>query len=343
MSFLTRFLLALVFLLCLFVGGALLVHIDVLSSFEPVKTMMNREEDEPLFMRPKSSGWSLSRLPLLPWKPSERELVAVMIENHELARPFHQGLEEAVMIQEIFVEGFITRFAALFDVRDLPERIGPVRSLRPYFISSALPWTKRFVHIGGSPEALERVEDRSDVHNFDGVYLEEFYFYRQQGVPAPHDLFVTAKSFTDMLADADEKYAQVVQVPLYDVGRAPHGSGATVISVHYYNPLHNVEYEYDGSYQRTNGRIISPATPSNLVFLQMPVEEVGPFGRLAIETVGSGNALYFRSGKVYFGTWKRASETEPYQLLDTTGENMVFSSGQIWLTVVESLERIDWE
>src|SRR3989338_1831670 len=71
-----------------------------------------------------------------PLNRRSRPTVAVMIENHQEARPEHQWLEGALLIEEFLVESGITRFAVLFDAEDLPERIGPVRSLRPYFVDA---------------------------------------------------------------------------------------------------------------------------------------------------------------------------------------------------------------
>ena len=76
----------------------------------------------------------LLRLSLFPSATRKRSLVWVIIENHENARPYHQGLEKALFVEEFFVEGMITRFLAMFDTADLPPFIGPVRSLRPYFV-----------------------------------------------------------------------------------------------------------------------------------------------------------------------------------------------------------------
>ena len=66
-----------------------------------------------------------------PKPPSPSFLVGVMIDNHEDAMPHQRGLEKALLIEEQFVEGFITRFAAVFDAADLPEQTGPIRSVRP--------------------------------------------------------------------------------------------------------------------------------------------------------------------------------------------------------------------
>ncbi|NLM44527.1 MAG: DUF3048 domain-containing protein, partial [Clostridiales bacterium] len=61
--------------------------------------------------------------------------VAVMIDNERNARP-QSGITEADIVFEMPVEGNITRYMAIY--HHLPsEKIGPVRSARPYFIDKA--------------------------------------------------------------------------------------------------------------------------------------------------------------------------------------------------------------
>lgn len=292
------------------------------------------------------SSWIVSRIPLLPWQAKEQQLFAVMVENHQVARPYHAGLEKALFVQEFYVEGYISRFVALFTVDDIPEVVGPVRSLRPYFIQAFLPWTPFVFHAGGSPEALERVQNAADIYNYNALSLEEAFFDRKAGVPAPHDLFLPAEDTSVLLEKQLATYSRKVRLPLYPTGRALRGSGATNISINFYSPVHNVQYIYNQkiqAYQRINGSVISLAAPKNVVVVAMKTKEDGTLGRLAIESIGKGDALLFRSGKVYQGTWQRESETEPYIFLGADGELMRFAAGQIWLTGVNSTSRVRWE
>ncbi|HLC70188.1 MAG TPA: DUF3048 domain-containing protein, partial [Patescibacteria group bacterium] len=89
------------------------------------------------------------------------QVVAVMIDNHIDARP-QSGLAVASVVYEVPVEGSITRFMALYDGDDLVEEVGPVRSARAYY----LDWLSEYgdalyLHVGGSPEALNLIKKRS--------------------------------------------------------------------------------------------------------------------------------------------------------------------------------------
>lgn len=121
--------------------------------------------------------------------------IAVMIENHEDARPHQKGLEDALMIQEFLVEGFISRFVALFDAQALPSTIGPVRSLRPYFLDGIAPWVRTVFHAGGSPEALDRVKHSGEFYALNLLYFDDEHgSLRDENVAPPHNLFLKSPS-----------------------------------------------------------------------------------------------------------------------------------------------------
>lgn len=282
-------------------------------------------------------GFDLPQISIL--KPRERNLIAIVIENHEGARPYQRGLQDAVMVQEHFAEGFITRFIALFESDNLPPVIGPVRSLRPYLIESVLPYTSVFLHAGGSPEALDRVKE-DDITSFNGLFLEK-HFLRTDGVPAPHDLFLPEDKIDDLL---EEEQWTTVRWPPFATGRPARGSGATTIEVNYYSSDHNVTYTYKKGkrhYERRNGKDIN-GTPKSIVILETDVIEIGPFGRLKIATVGSGRALVFRNGKVLHGYWER-KDGKPHIIVDKAGSPIALPKGQIWLTTIDDVRRVEWE
>src|SRR3954469_13189590 len=80
---------------------------------------------------------------------AKRPVTAIMIENSLDARP-QSGLQDAGVVFEAIAEAGIKRFLELFqDTR--PGYIGPVRSLRPYYIDFGWPYQAAIAHVGGSP------------------------------------------------------------------------------------------------------------------------------------------------------------------------------------------------
>lgn len=321
--------------------------IQYVSSYEAASTDPAAEMEEmgqqplQLFSRSKSSGL-LSKLGLLPSEWGKRQLVGVMVENHEDARPHHAGLEKAVIIEEWMVEGLISRFIAVFDIGDLPKRVGPVRSLRPYFIDGTKAWTNTYIHAGGSPEALEKFDAPTTLTSMNGLsgkYHDEFV--RDPDLYAPHDLFAPA---TMIRKHVQEDPEQLVEWPPYEYGRAQSASGATQVTVNFYNNLHNISYTFlphSQQYERENGGTIATTTPSNVLILEVPILGEGEYGRLTIPVQGSGNAVLFRSGKVYTGHWSADAESG-FSFTDTQGNPLVFARGQTWMTVLPTLQRLNW-
>ena len=78
------------------------------------------------------------------WKP----IVVVKVENNSLVRP-QTGLESADLIFEELVEGGASRFAAVFQ-SNIPDEVGPVRSVRHVDVSLAAPIADVFVFSGGA-------------------------------------------------------------------------------------------------------------------------------------------------------------------------------------------------
>lgn len=73
------------------------------------------------------------------------------------ARP-QAGLTHAGVVFEAIAETGITRFAAIFQ-NPQTSVIGPIRSLRPYYLDWDTPFDCTVVHDGGSPEALAAIRN----------------------------------------------------------------------------------------------------------------------------------------------------------------------------------------
>jgi len=72
------------------------------------------------------------------------------------ARP-QAGLGAAAVVFEAIAESGITRFAAVFQNAEVGV-IGPVRSLRPYYLDWDTPFDCTVVHAGGSAEAMKALQ-----------------------------------------------------------------------------------------------------------------------------------------------------------------------------------------
>lgn len=120
------------------------------------------------------------------------------------ARP-QVGLTEAGVIFEAIAETGITRFAAIFQ-NPSSAVIGPIRSLRLYYLEWDTPFDCTIVHAGGATDALVAVRN--------GGYrdLTEHYAYMYRGNAGArrwNNLFTTAASLARFNADAGFKTSEI--------------------------------------------------------------------------------------------------------------------------------------
>lgn len=112
------------------------------------------------------------------------------------ARP-HSGLKDAGVVFEAIAEAGITRFAAIYQ-NPTQAIIGPIRSLRLYYLNWDTPFDCAIVHAGGADDAIAAVRN--------GGYkdLTENYTYMYRGTKAVrrwNNLFTTANYLTQVSAD----------------------------------------------------------------------------------------------------------------------------------------------
>jgi len=116
--------------------------------------------------------------------------VAIMIDNHPDARPQY-GLSKAQLVYDTLVEGGTTRLMAVFATDEEIEKIGPVRSARPYYLTWAKGINALFGHSGGSPEALEKIKEYQIIDWEEATSYGPRYFWRSNGKFPPHNLYTS--------------------------------------------------------------------------------------------------------------------------------------------------------
>lgn len=285
-----------------------------------------------------SDATILSRL-RIPSDAPRKRLLAVMIENHESARPHQEGIDDALMVWEFPVEGFISRFAVVFDADDLPKRVGPVRSLRSYFIDALQPLVSTVIHAGASPEAYAKARG-GDITALD---LLSHYgnAERDATIPEPHNLFIRRSSIAELPG------APLAETPWppYAIGENVAGTLASVVRLNFHNPDHDVTYRYSrlrDAYVRSSGSVENQGHPRNVLLLEMPVTEIGEMGRLTIPVEGNGRALLFAGGTVQEGTWSKKGLMDSFKFETAEGDQFLFSPGQTWVTSLPGFDRVKW-
>jgi hypothetical protein len=100
----------------------------------------------------------------------------VRVGNDPEARP-QVALNQADIVYEELVEGWITRFTAIYLSQD-PATIAPVRSARLINLQLTPQYQGALANSGGSDEVRWELS-QSDLVNLDEFFVPQPYFYRE--------------------------------------------------------------------------------------------------------------------------------------------------------------------
>jgi hypothetical protein len=273
----------------------------------------------------------------------------VMIENSREARP-QAGLQEAGVVFEAIAEGGITRFLALYQDTD-PKSIGPVRSLRPYYLSWAQGFDAAIAHVGGSPEALQQVRSRG-VKDLDQSF-HPAYFQRVTDRYSPHNVFTTIAQLRKLQTEKEYNKSSFTGFARNDKNKPAATPKAANIQVNTSSANYNTTYAFDpatNTYGRTMGGVAhkdhvsgKQITPNVIVVMVMSYR-IAPNGVHSMyDTVGNGKVLVFQNGDVTEGTWSKSDHTSNISFSDKSGETLELNSGQTWVTVISSADKVRYQ
>ena len=177
----------------------ILVSILVTGGVTGLLIFLNRKpaQDEPgetenqVVEEPKYYS-RLSGLEITDDKLNDSPIFCIQVPNGtDGARP-HAGLQEASIVYEAIAEAGITRFAAVFQ-NPKNTVIGPIRSLRLYYLEWDTPLGCTVVHAGGADNAIAAL--RAGGYN---EIDEGAYNWRDHSdYIAPNNLFTDAKNLSD--------------------------------------------------------------------------------------------------------------------------------------------------
>lgn len=265
---------------------------------------------------------------------------AFMIDNQVDARPA-EGLAKASLVIEAPVEGGITRLLAFFDpMTPSSTAIGAVRSARPYFVEWAEGWKAVFGHVGGSPEALDKLARTPSTTVLDVNEMVRAAAYRRDSRRvAPHHVMTTVERFGGYIGSAATSTAGFSSW-VYDTAAAPNASSTpAVASVRVpYGGSYTVRWMYDpamNAYRRVQATAALSKDPllyTNIAVIKTDASVLDEKGRLRLRTTGSGEAVIYRDGQKYIGRWRR-SAGETIRFVGTDGSDMVLRAGPTWIQV----------
>lgn len=279
--------------------------------------------------------------------------VAVMLNNIWQALP-QVGIGEADVLFECLAEGGITRLMGVFGEYEELGVIGSVRSSRPYYLDFAQMFDAIYCHAGGSEDAYSQMSTRS-IDHIDGVRGDPLgVYYRDQErlktMSLEHTMMTTGDGIvrtiehcgfrTDLRSGFEYPFEFAPYGEVLDIG----GDAAS----HIHLPISNyqtVDYIYDADtalysryqYDMTphiDGGTGEQLTFTNVIVLYCNTAAYDSYGRLKVDTVGSGSGMFCTGGKCTPITWSRSDLDGNLTLtVNSTGEALRINRGKTFINV----------
>ncbi len=275
--------------------------------------------------------------------------IAVMIDNEINARP-QSGLDSADIVYEMPVEGNITRYMAIYH-HVSSEKIGPVRSARPYFIDKALEFNGIYVHCGGSPQALKDLEILK-VDTFNDLKGTPV-FWRSTDRKMPHNLYTNTKYMREI---SETKKLENKKAPDYfkfsNDYLIPDGAFFKKITVNY-SAGYKVSFLFDDEakkyYRYINGEPMkdydtkNDITASNIIVERVGIKVLDKVGRLELTNTGKNRGYFLTGGRLLEIEWHKDSRSGKTIYKDLKGNEILLNKGVTWIQVVSNNTKIDFE
>lgn len=272
-------------------------------------------------------------------------LYAVMIDNFTSARP-QAGLSAASLVYEAPAEGGITRYLAIFTASTTVAEIGPIRSARSYFLNWAKELGAIYVHVGGSPEALEMAK-KLGTNNLDEFYQSNF-FWRSSDRSAPHNVLTSSEKLDSYLQLKSENILEISPWQFKDSASST-DKISNQIKIKY-GKGYDVTWKYqdDGSYYRfldekehidANGTKI---TAKNIIIHLSSFNVTDDKLRLNMSSALSGTALLCQDAKCQLGNWSKSSQITRAKYYYKDGTDFIANAGTTWIEVIDDLQKITY-
>ncbi|MCG7409542.1 DUF3048 domain-containing protein [Paenibacillus sp. ACRRX] len=278
--------------------------------------------------------------------------IAVMVNNYKAARP-QSGLSYADVLIEVLAEGGISRLVAIYQSQNqYAGSIGPVRSIRPYLIELGESYKAVLVHAGGSPDGYRILQQQHKPY-LDEISNAGSYFWRDKSRRAPHNLYTSLARLEQGIAKKKYKQTEAIPVMSFSVeGKTEHAAlaytteAAGKIMIALLKNSELVEYQYDanrGNYiryvagkQHVDKENQEALRAVNVLAVEAKHQVLDKAGRLSVDVVTGGKAIWFRNGRAAFGNWVRQAGG-PIQF-QVDGKVIPLQPGITHIMIVPSLE-----
>lgn len=282
---------------------------------------------------------------------SKTRPIAVMINNHNQARPYHSGLQDANIVYEMIVEGGITRMMAIFKDAET-ARIGSVRSSRHYFLDYALENDAIYVHFGWSPQAQNDISSLG-VNNINGLYDSGFWRDNELPIDYEHTAQTSIENIKKVMDyrgyrteyNSDNVLDEQVlnySVDEIDISGSEDSIVANNISVPYsyymtssytYDATNKYYLRFANGVAHTDYMTKEQYHFKNIIVVNIGNYSIDNYGRQTLENIGTGNGYYITDGYARPITWEKSSRNAKTVYKYTDGTEITVNDGNTFIQI----------
>lgn len=289
----------------------------------------------------------------IPEEDAQKRPVAVMFENSAASIPSY-GSSKASVYYEAEAEGGITRIMCIFEDYSDMDKIGNVRSTRPYFLYNAIAFDSMLSHCGGSIEAYETIIDLGYIDNLDS-YKGEVGFYRSSDRSAPHNLYTSSEGIEKAIEangynrnhpDDYEGYLHFTKDDENEVVLKD-GMDCAVVTPYQsdckpwfvYNEEDGLYYRYEFGREQIDAATNTQLSVKNVLIQLCDVEayyDQQNHDRVDTTITGTGRGYYITNGKAIEIKWECEAEGQAPKYYDMDGNELAINHGKTWIDIVDT-------
>ena len=269
----------------------------------------------------------------------DHSAISAKIDNHPDARP-QVGLERTDLLFEELVEGGLTRYVAVWQ-SDIPDQLGPVRSIRPMDPDIVSPLGGIICYSGGQQRFVNLMRNTPVYNAIHGQSDTAATFFRTPDKKAPHNVLVKAKEVLAQhpdIAAPQQQFAYSLDVPSSTAAK----EGTPTARIDYtFSASMRGSWTWDPAklaFLREQGRgpdldtAGAQISATNVVVIRVGVVNDGGVPKTVLS--GSGEAWVSSGGATIHATWTKGGPTDPIRLIDDRGFTVRLAAGNSWIELV---------
>ena len=277
--------------------------------------------------------------------------IAVMINNHNQARPYHSGLQDAYIVYEAIVEGGITRMMAVFKDQTT-ARIGSVRSSRHYFLDYALENDAIYVHFGWSPQAENDIRSLG-VNNINGLYDNAFWRDYNLPVNYEHKAVTSIEKINEVInqkgyrkeynsKNVQDELSLKYSIDEIHINESEDSVVANNVSIPYsyymtssytYDATNNYYLRYANGVAHKDYITGEQYHFKNIIIEKVENYTIDSYGRQSLNNIGTGTGYFITNGYARPITWEKASRSSKTVFKYLYGTPVIVNDGNTFIQI----------